>query len=353
MVLMALDHASVIFNADRLAADSAALYVPGSELPLLDFMTRWVTPLCAPTFLVLAGAGIALGAAARRSRGDTSGIDRDLLIRGSILILLDVLYMTALNGQGLLLQVLYAIGLSMILMIPLRRLPSPVIAALGIGWFIVGERVTGLFWHPPAPPEALLTQLLLAPLHADYATILYPALPWAAMMMIGWAFGDWLGRRRASEAQAPIGALLGLGAGCLALFALIRGLNGYGNMFLPREDGSLAQWLHVSKYPPSASFASLELGLLFVILAALMWIEARVRVRADGPLLVFGQTALFFYLLHFLLLGIIALALGMFGNAGLAEAYAATAVVLLIMLPLCRRYRRAKRARPDRWIRYI
>ncbi len=349
MVLMAVDHASLMFNAERAAADSAGLWVSGTDLPLDQFFTRWVTHLCAPTFVFLAGTAIALSARRRVGRGEGRSVDRDLLIRGLLLIALDAVYMTNLAGLTLLLQVLYAIGAGMILMIPLRRLGPAALVGIGVAWFVVGERITGAFWSPPASPDSAWVRLLLAPHYAEGVEMTYPAIPWVAMMAIGWGFGAWLGQRE----RAPVRQLVALGAAALAVFVVVRGLNGYGNMFLPREDGSLVQWLHVSKYPPSLSFASLELGLLAWALAGLMWLEPRVKVRDDGPILVFGQTALFFYLLHFLLLGAPAIGLGLMHQGGLLETYLATIGVLAVLYPACRWYRGKKRARPGSWLRYV
>ena len=50
------------------------------------------------------------------------------------------------------------------------------------------------------------------------------------------------------------------GAAALVTFVVSRGLSGYGNMFLPRADGSWQQWLHVSKYPPSLTYAAVARG---------------------------------------------------------------------------------------------
>jgi hypothetical protein len=87
---------------------------------------------------------------------------------------------------------------------------------------------------------------------------------------------------------------LGLwGVGLLALYGVLRGVNGLGNMGLLRHDGSLVQWLHVSKYPPSLTYWGLELGLGALLLA----LAFRARLRWP-PLVLFGQTALFYYLLH-------------------------------------------------------
>ena len=152
----------------------------------------------------------------------------------------------------------------------------------------------------------------------------------------------------------PVRALVVLGGLGLGVFAIVRGANGYGNMFLPRADDSITQWLHVSKYPPSLAYAALELGLLALGLAIAGAIERRAAsVDRDAPLLVFGQTALFFYLVHFPLLGAAAMALGVFQQAGLVATWLATAGVVVVMLPLCRRYRRVKQARPQSLLRYF
>jgi uncharacterized membrane protein len=353
MVLMAIDHASVTFNAGRVADDSAGMYTAGAALPLAQFLTRFVTHLCAPTFVVLAGAAAALGVERRRAQGGERAIDRDLLVRGLLLIALDVVWMTTLSGLTLLMQVLFALGAGMLLMIPLRRLPLPAILAFGVGWFALGELVTSWFWRPPTAAEPGWMAVVLAIHLDDSVAIIYPAIPWSAMMAIGWAFGRWLAGERARGHGVPVRALLWVALAALGVFVLVRGFNGYGNLFLLREDGSLAQWLHVSKYPPSLAYAALELGLLAVGLAVCAWLEPRVAVRRDGPLLVFGQTALFFYLLHFPLLGAAAMALGRFGTGDLVDVYLAAAGVLAVLYPVCRWYRGVKQRRPTSWLRYI
>src|SRR5262249_62227822 len=91
----------------------------------------------------------------------------------------------------------------------------------------------------------------------------YPLLPWLAIMMMGWGASE-LARR--NPARFPARVVLA-GVVALGLFFLFRGLNGWGNMGLLRENGSLAQWLHVSKYPPSVTYDALELGIAWLLLA--------------------------------------------------------------------------------------
>ena len=70
MVLMTVDHSSSAFNGGRLFGDSARSWVPGTALPAAQFFTRWMTHLCAPTFLFL--AGFSLYISVRRRRADAT-----------------------------------------------------------------------------------------------------------------------------------------------------------------------------------------------------------------------------------------------------------------------------------------
>lgn len=72
VVLMVLDHVRDFFSlpADALALDSGQPWL---------FLTRWVTHLCAPTFVLLAGVSVWLQRANGKRRSDLS---RLLLTRG-------------------------------------------------------------------------------------------------------------------------------------------------------------------------------------------------------------------------------------------------------------------------------
>ena len=96
MVLMAVDHASQTWNAGRVSADSAYLvdlatgapaWIPGTELDLAQFLTRWITHLCAPTFLFLSGASLAMSLERRRQQGAQEGaLDRHLFVRAVVIL---------------------------------------------------------------------------------------------------------------------------------------------------------------------------------------------------------------------------------------------------------------------------
>lgn len=359
MVLMAIDHASAAFNKGRLVTDSFFLYQAGMVLPAAQFWTRWISHICAPTFLFLAGTALALSIE-RRVKAEESNwdIDRHLLLRGFIIAILDILIITWFWYPGfVLLQVLYAIGFSIIIMIPLRRLSSLWLLGLGIGYFLLNDVLIGLVLSITGNQPAVAGGFLLHGGVFSGFIIGYPVFPWLAMMILGWVFGRHLLGSGESESPrwSPQKVLLVFGLVSLGIFAIIRGLNSYGNLMLIRESNSLIQWLHLSKYPPSLTFAALELGLMCLILSLLFKLQFKFgeNIRQKNPILVFGQTALFFYILHIVILESSARVLGMHMKMGLGATYVATGVVLILLYPLCRWYREYKTAHPRSWVRYI
>jgi uncharacterized membrane protein len=354
MVLMVVDHASMAFDGTHNPLDSA-MYADAmtAPLPTAEFLTRWMTHICAPTFVFLAGVSLAISVERRMARGASAGdIDRFILTRGAIVALMDPTIVSIGSGR-LTFQVLFAIGAAMMCMAALRRLPWPALLALGIGWFTVGEWITGLVWHPPGS-ASIAASFLIATYGGDAAVIKYPVIPWLAMMALGWAFGKHISRAAAGQTRFTTERVLAVGGVILlAVFVVVRWNAGYGDMFLHRADNSWQQWLHVSKYPPSLTYAALELGLMWVCLAALMRLEPRIGVRPNGVLLVFGQTAMFFYLVHRLAFEVPATYFGLRGVGDLSTTYIAAAVMLVALYPACRWYRTVKAAHPTSVLKYL
>jgi uncharacterized membrane protein len=354
MVLMVIDHASMAFDGSHLSKDSA-MYPEAltMALPGAEFFTRWITHICAPTFVFLAGVALALSVERRAGRGvPAREIDRFIIERGGIIALLDLTLVSFGSGRWNV-GVLFAIGVSMIAMAGLRRLPMWALLAVGLGWFAVGELVTGWVWDPPGSSSPLAA-ILVANYATDTLVIKYPVLPWLAIMVLGWAMGRHANRFQSGLTRVrPRTVALVAGVAALAVFAIVRGAQGYGDMFLPRTDGSWQQWLHVSKYPPSLSYAALELGVMCLILAALAHLEPIVGVRENGVFLVFGQTAMFYYLVHRLVFEVPATYFGLRGVGGLGTTYVAAAVMLVALYPACRWYRRVKAEHPTSFLKYI
>jgi uncharacterized membrane protein len=356
MVLMAIDHSSDAFNAGRLLTDSAFLWTKGAPLPAAQFMTRWITHLCAPTFVFLAGVSLAFTVQKERARGKSEReIDRQIFTRGVLIASFEIWISLTVAPPGMwVFQVLYAIGTSFVLMVPLRRLSERAAAIVGGLLIAGGELIVGLlvmaFGGPQSVPLAL--SLLFVGGLRGHLIIVYPAVHWLAIMLIGYALGLSLSTR--PEARARLGRRLWIGGACsLIVFAIVRGLNGYGNVLLYREDASIVQWLHVSKYPPSISYTALELGIMALCVAGIMALTKGRAPRPNGLLLVLGQTPMFFYLLHFPMLVGAARLLGVQSRLGLGATYAGAATVVAVLYPACLWYRKYKAAHRDGWPRYI
>jgi len=355
MVLMMLDHVSMYFDTAHSSKDSAASYISGTALPAFDFFSRWISHLCAPVFVFLAGTALAISIERKVAKGfDGRKIDRDILLRGGFIALLDPTLISLFDGV-LRFQILYAIGAAMMCMALCRRFSNVTLVLLALAWIVFGELLTAEAWPPGQNVESIVAALLMSTYSTPDLTIKYPLLPWLAMMILGWVFGRYLlAYKDGKTSVGPVTSLLSLGVSALLIFAVIRYNNDYGNMFLYREDNSWQHWLHVSKYPPSAAFTLLELGIMSVLMAVMILVERMVGVRPKGVLLVFGQTAMMFYLVHRLTLAAAANFGGLRGFADLNTAYLISFIMLVLLYPFCLWYRGFKADHPNSiWLRYL
>ncbi len=321
--------------------------------------------------LFLGGVALALSCQRRRQQGGFSdaAFDRDLLLRGVLLLAIDLFWW---GRMGL--EVLFPFGVGYVLMIGLRRAPRPVLTGLAIA-MLAGAEIP-LRWARAAFGGDLgaLHQALMgtgprpswlpgfvflfnpgrAPLHL---TVLYPLIPWLGVLLLGWVYGSTpAGPSTPGPAQTQTSRRLAVaGVAALAVFLLLRMENGYGNMLLPRYDASWVQWLHVSKYPPSLTFLTLQLGLMAVVLAGLLRFEQSrtAPARSWNPFLVFGRTPLFFYVLHLHIMKAFALVFGLQQQLDLPAQYLATAGILVVMYGPCVVYDRAKSGGRWPWLRFL
>ena len=355
MIIMVLDHVSMAYNKHHISSDSAATYISGTPLPVFEFITRWVSHLCAPVFVFLAGTALAISVEKKLSKGaDSKGIDKDILLRGAFIALLDPTITSFFSGK-LIFQVLYAIGLSMMCMAFFRRLSSVQLLIIALAWIIGGELVTAQFWFVDGQPQSVMAALLLGKFSSADLSISYAVIPWLSVMILGWVFGRYiLDYGNDKVKMSPATLLLITGFSALGAYIVIRYMNGYGNMFLYRDDFSWQQWLHVSKYPPSASFLTLELGLMAIIMGLMMKIEPIIGTRTNGILLVFGQTSMIFYLVHRIFLTGTATYGGLSDFTNLSNTYLISFVLLVLLYPFCLWYRGFKARNSDSiWLKYL
>ena len=181
MVLMTIDHASDSFNAGRLFTDAVFFYTPGTPLPAGQFLLRWVTHLCAPTFVFLAGTSLALSVTRRAAAGESaSSLDRHIVARGLIIAAIDPLWMSVVFLPGrVLFQVMYAIGASLVCMAALRRLPARVLATAGLALVVGCEALAGLAMWAGGGKTTLLGGLLVTGGQFGFVVVAYPLLPWS------------------------------------------------------------------------------------------------------------------------------------------------------------------------------
>src|SRR5688572_17222234 len=158
MVIMALDHVRDYFHAEAMIDDPTNL---ATTTPFL-FFTRWITHFCAPTFLFLSGISAFLSG----QRKTKKQLSIFLLTRGLWLVLLELTIITfAWSFDPLynvfIMQVIWAIGISMIILSGVIWLPLPVILFLGFA-ILFGHNLLdkpemdndpeGIFWsivHTP------------------------------------------------------------------------------------------------------------------------------------------------------------------------------------------------------------
>lgn len=353
IVLMALDHtrdffAPTPFNPLDLQQGSPAW-----------FWTRWITHLCAPIFVLLAG----MSAYLRARRCSKAEMTRYLLGRGALLVLLELSWVSFSWQFGfnvLILQVIWAIGVAMMALGLLIWLPLPAIAVVAAALILPHNLLDAWHGHDAS-------WLMMAWHQGGYRQLwpglgvvfVYPLMPWIGLMAAGYALGPvlaWPPERRQRF-------LLGAATLLLLCFLLLRGTGLYGDPRPWAAQGrawglELMAFVDVHKYPPSLLYLCLTLGLG---LAALALIERWVR-RPPPVLMLFGSHPMFFYLVHIALIHALAWTYmqGRFGGQvieqggwqapegyqpSLLVAYAAWLVLLLLMHGLTRGWVRRTRHR--------
>jgi uncharacterized membrane protein len=362
MVLMALDHVRDFFTDVRfdpldLSQTSAAL-----------FLTRWITHFCAPTFVLLAGVSAYLtGRSCTRAE-----LSRFLWTRGLWLVVLEVTLMSLVwtfnvrYDHGLFLQVIWAIGVSMLVLAALVHLPMAQIAAFSLV-IICGHNLLDGIDPQSFGAWAPLWALLHVQQPIPFGFVAYPLIPWIAVMSLGYCIGSLFDLEHERRRQW----FVYLGAGSLTLFVLLRATNVYGDpadwTLQSTTLRTLLSFVDVHKYPPSLQYVLLTLGAALLSLAAL----ESVRGKFAEVLRTFGRVPLFFYVLHVALAhlaaGIVGLATG-FGTAllsgdfmqlpqqwgfGLPVVYLAWLLVVATLYPACRWFAAVKRRRDDWWLSYL
>jgi len=354
MVLMALDHANYFVARSHPSGEFWGVPIP-HYTDLAEFLTRFVTHFCAPGFFFLMGAGMVLFAHSRRSLGwPESRIYRHLFSRGLILILFQfVLENTAWllgpvyafrppgTGEAVWVHfgVLFGLGATMVIgTLFLRAKPVilfglSVLVIVGCAFLVPDESQAARAFSP-------LLRILYIPGRTGIVQVFYPILPWLGIVFLGCLFGRWLLKNRTAAFRwtFPIGGIF------LTAFLVIRKAGGFGNIHPPEGSGVIS-FLNVTKYPPSLAFSFLTLGLALIVIGIFSRSSSFLE-RRGKPLLIYGRSPFFFYILHLYFFAFIGLVFASGGGSGLAVMYPIWLAVLALLYPLCRWYGEFKRNKP-------
>jgi uncharacterized membrane protein len=368
IALMVLDHTRDYLHVSAYTFDPT----DPARAHVLLYLTRWVTHLCAPTFVFLAGVSIFLQGANGKNK---SQLARFLLTRGAWLILLELTVIAFGFNFALpfvFLQVIWAIGVSMILLAGLIWLPHATTALIGV-LTVAGHQLLA-----PVDPQDLGA---LAPLWSvafevgpspiGRGFVPYPAIPWFGVMCLGYALGPVFEQEAARRNRT----LLVLAIGAIAVFCVLRAINAYGDpapwRIYPSAAATVMSFFNVSKYPPSLLYVLITLGVSLLCMFGLQ----RLRGLLARVLLAYGRTPLFTYVLHIYVVHGTSLVFAMLAGypasyhanfladpfrlfkAGfgfnLLVVYGVWLAILVALYPAARWFAEVKRQRREWWLSYL
>jgi uncharacterized membrane protein len=370
MVIMALDHVRDYFNAGGNPLDL------GTTTPFF-FFTRWITHFCAPIFVFLSGTSIYL-----QSIRKTKKVLQSFLIkRGLWLIFAEVVVITFAwtynpHYNLIIFQVIWAIGISMVLLGLLIRLPFNFILIIGLiivfghNLLDIPESAAGFkagFWWD------LLHHGFFAryPLSQNHVlVILYPFAPWTGLMILGYCTGVFFSSKYSVQKRRKI--LNSIGICLILLFILVRFINLYGNpepwSIQKNALFTILSFINVHKYPPSLLYMLMTIGPAFLLLALFEKIQNRFR----GAMRIYGRVAFFYYVIHLYLIHFISAVfffakghtflegtqldgglpfyfLAAKDNYSLLTVYVIWVCVVIVLYPLCKWYDAYKTNHREKW----
>ena len=363
ILFMLLDHVRETFFLHRQVADPMNIEITDPAL----FFSRTLAHLCAPVFVLLTGLSAYLYGEKYQGKRDVSAF---LFKRGLFLVVLEFTLVNfawtfQLPPSVIYMQVIWAIGVSMIALAALVWLPRPVLLVLGL-MIIAGHNLLDTLHFAPGSVMHVPWAILHDRGWIEVGDSLrmrtsYPVLPWIGVIALGYCLGPWFAR--SAPAALRQRSLLLAGSGALLGFVALRLFNGYGEAPWSSHGDTtqtLMSFFNITKYPPSLLFLALTLGVGLLLLLAFERVQQRKWI---STLAVFGAAPMFFYLLHLDALKVLYLAsVALFGlNQGDYFGFDSigsvwlTAVLLAISLYLpVRWFANLKARRRDiTWLKYF
>jgi len=300
MIIMALDHTREFFHSAALTSNPLDL---NTTTPVL-FFTRWITHFCAPVFLFLSGTSAYLQSA-RKSKKELSIF---LITRGVWLMIAEVtifnlIFSFDITFSATALEVIWAIGISMVILGLAIWLPFEIILTLGL-LIVFGHNVLDFYERKQATPFGFGYDLIhrvgfhqLSEKHR--LLILYPFLPWTGLMMLGYCLGKIF--RNNNEAYRKKFLVI-TGLSTIAVFFMLRLVNVYGDptrwSVQPNNFYTFLSFINTTKYPPSLFFISMTIGPGLLLLA---WWD-NIQNGFTRIVSVYGRVPFFYFLTHFFLI---------------------------------------------------
>tara|TARA_R110000796_G_scaffold88164_1_gene189703 strand:- start:17836 stop:19035 length:1200 start_codon:yes stop_codon:yes gene_type:complete len=301
MLFMLIDHVRETFFLHAQVGDPMDPLNTPPEL----FFTRISSMVCAPVFIFLTGLSAWLyGQSHSRKEVSTYLLKRGVFLVFLELTLVNFAWNATLIPPTLWLQVIWAIGLSMIALAALIHLPRAGLVLLGFvivcghnlldGIVLTADSAYFEIW------SILHQRAFLDITEYTRARTTYPILPWIGVIALGYCAGPWFAREADPAQRAR--RLLAWGVGLLLGFVLLRYLNLYGDKpWAVMESGlrTFMSFMSLTKYPPSLLFLMPTIGVGLVLLA---WFQKLEGQRLLKVLAQYGGAPMFFYVLHVLVL---------------------------------------------------
>lgn len=360
ILLMMVDHVRERFFYHLNVSDPMDLEMTSPAL----FFTRMTAHLCAPTFVFL--TGMAAWLYANPANKPPRSASSFLLKRGLFLVLIEITLVNFSwfgNFDTIWLQVIWAIGLSMIALSLMVKLPFLIIGLVGVVIVAGHNLLSPIAFNPGETGYTLWAILHDRGIIFDGAIRIkasYPVLPWIGVILLGYCAGPLYARTMDMLARRK--RLIGLGLSFLAMLLVLRSFNIYGEV-LPWQAQSTAletlmDFINFTKYPPSLDFLLLTIGIALLMLA---WFETLSNKFMD-VLEVFGSAPMFIYILHlYVLLISYRIALATVGpNAGdlfafdyVWQIWAVTALLVWALYYPTRAFAKFKHSTTMAWVKYF
>ncbi len=345
MVLMLLDHCSYYFNSVWDQVDPLN--------PLFDswgqFALRYVSYLCAPGFLVMAGAMVRWSYRQRIKKSVPDWTVRwQLIQRGLFLVLLQITWVNSSWGgfSGFKpghLGIIACIGISMILLTLIVNFNRIMQAAFGLIILAIHPLMLKIPYDLSGPVQSFFMQAFITA--GEYNK--YPVVPWFALALLGSAMAHGWFEAWKSDRQ-KIGWSAGIGAVAILLALAVRMGRGYGNIFPFSEPGSYSFFFD-QKYPPSLYLSLWCFGWVLMFIAAFIALN-KISPKILWIFTVPGRTPLFFYGIHIAIMGVFVKRTDwMYRDGGVSETLIAFVIMLAIMIPLCLWFYKFK-SRSNNWM---